>query len=67
MTNIQYVTKETLEQMKAELQHLQAALLLVALTCTFIAPVPATTATDGHGHTQYRRYDAWGNPVEVGT
>ena len=36
---------------KAELQHLQATLLLVALTRTFIAPGPATTATDGHGQT----------------
>jgi hypothetical protein len=36
---------------KADLQQLQATLLLVALTRTFIAPVLATTATDGHGQT----------------
>ena len=22
-------------------------------------------ATDGHGHTQHRRYDRWGNPIEI--
>src|SRR5215218_2963348 len=42
---------------KAGLQHLQAALLLVALTGTAIAPVPATPATDGHGQTPPYRVD----------